>query len=93
MRALDFDVFAGFGVDVRDASGEAVIADEHFAHHGIDADFEIAGLHGREDMDAGRIEVGVDAAGAAALRAIVTSGAAVDGLSKDGEARRDAGDL
>ncbi len=44
-------------------------------------------------MHAGRIEVGVDAAGAPALRAIMAGGTPVDGARENRQARGDAGDL
>ena len=90
---VDGDFLARLLVDVGDAGGLAVGADHHFAAHGAGADFQVAGRQRGRDVHAGRGEVGVDRAGAAALGAIVAGGAAVERLGQNREARRDAGNL
>src|SRR6185437_9325467 len=75
--AVNRNIVTSLFIDVRNTTGESVVADNDLANHRAGAHFEIAGLHRREDVHAGGVEVGVDAAGPSALRAIVTSGAAV----------------
>ena len=87
---INGDFAAGLLVDIGDATRQAIRTDHHFASHGAGAHFQIAGLDGGKDMHTRRVEVGVDAAGAAALRAVMAGGAPVDGPREDRQARRDA---
>src|ERR1039458_10184168 len=72
---------------------QAIRTDDDFARHGAGEHVQVAGLHGGKDVHAGRIEVGVDAAGAPALRAVMAGGPPVDRARENRQARRDARNL
>ena len=76
--AVDGDFAACLLVDVRNAARQSVGPHQNLADHRASAEFEIAGLHGGEDVDAGRVEVRVHTAGTSALRAIVAGRSSVE---------------
>jgi len=80
-------------IDIRDTAGQPVATHHHFARHGVGADFQVAGLHGRKNVDARGVKIGVYAAAAAALRAIMASRPAIERARENRQAGRDAGNF
>src|SRR5271167_2753654 len=80
-------------IDVRNASGFALRADENFARHRTGKQSELARLHcGRDEHLAGT-EIRSRGATSAALTAIMARRTAVERLGENGEARGNAGDI
>ena len=91
-RALTVTSLARLRIDIRNARRLAVGPHHHFPAHRAGASSRLP-VASAGDVYAGRCEVGIDRAGASALRAVVAGRPAVERFGQNRQPRRDARNL